>query len=39
LVALAATRQIAREIKATGRFDSINPAVAHPEMQQLMAKR
>jgi 2-methylisocitrate lyase-like PEP mutase family enzyme len=39
LVALAATRQVAREIKATGRFDSINPAVAHPEMQQLMAKR
>ena len=39
LMALATTRQIAREIKATGRFDSINPAIAHPEMQQLMAKR
>lgn len=39
LMALATTRQIAREIKATGRFDSIIPAIAHPEMQQLMAKR
>ncbi|HEX6441908.1 MAG TPA: isocitrate lyase/phosphoenolpyruvate mutase family protein [Stellaceae bacterium] len=39
LMALATIRQVAREIKATGRFDSINPAVAHPEMQQLMAKR
>jgi 2-methylisocitrate lyase-like PEP mutase family enzyme len=39
LVALAATREVAREIKATGRFDAINPAIGHPEMQQLMAKR
>jgi 2-methylisocitrate lyase-like PEP mutase family enzyme len=39
LMALATTRQTAREIKATGKFDAINPAVAHPEMQQLMAKR
>jgi 2-methylisocitrate lyase-like PEP mutase family enzyme len=39
LMALATTRQIAREIKATGRFDAINPAIAHPEMQQLMAKK
>jgi len=39
LIALAATREVAREIKATGRFDSINPAIGHPEMQQLMAKR
>ena len=39
LMALAATRQIAREIKATGRFDGVDPAVAHPEMQKLMAKR
>jgi 2-methylisocitrate lyase-like PEP mutase family enzyme len=39
LVALAATRAVAREIKATGKFDAINPAIAHPEMQQLMAKR
>jgi 2-methylisocitrate lyase-like PEP mutase family enzyme len=39
LMALATTRQIAREIKTTGRFDAINPAIAHPEMQQLMAKK
>jgi 2-methylisocitrate lyase-like PEP mutase family enzyme len=39
LIALAATREVAREIKASGRFDSINPAIGHPEMQQLMAKR
>jgi 2-methylisocitrate lyase-like PEP mutase family enzyme len=39
LVALAATREVARSIKATGKFDAINPAIAHPEMQQLMAKR
>jgi 2-methylisocitrate lyase-like PEP mutase family enzyme len=40
LVALAATRQVAREIKATGRFDAINPAIGHPEIQQLFpAKR
>jgi 2-methylisocitrate lyase-like PEP mutase family enzyme len=35
LMALATTRQVAREIKATGRFDAINPAIGHPEMQQL----
>jgi 2-methylisocitrate lyase-like PEP mutase family enzyme len=39
LVALAATREVAREIKATGRFDAINPLIGHPEMQQLMAKK
>ena len=39
LVALAATRQVAREIKQTGRFDGIDPAIGHPEMQRLMAKR
>jgi 2-methylisocitrate lyase-like PEP mutase family enzyme len=39
LVALAATRDVARAIKATGTFDAINPAIAHPEMQQLMAKK
>jgi hypothetical protein len=38
-MALATTRQIAREIKTTGRFDAINPAIAHPEMQQLMVKK
>jgi 2-methylisocitrate lyase-like PEP mutase family enzyme len=39
LVALAATREVARAIKTTGKFDAINPAVAHPEFQQLMAKK
>jgi 2-methylisocitrate lyase-like PEP mutase family enzyme len=39
LVALSATRQVAREIKATGSFDAIHPAIGHPEMQQLMAKK
>src|SRR5229473_6067844 len=40
LMALATTRRIAREIKATGRFDAINPAIGHPEIQQLFpAKR
>jgi len=39
LMALATTRQIAREIRASGRFDAISPAIAHPEMQQLFAKK
>jgi 2-methylisocitrate lyase-like PEP mutase family enzyme len=39
LVALTAAREVARAIKATGRFDAINPAIGHPEMQQLMAKK
>jgi 2-methylisocitrate lyase-like PEP mutase family enzyme len=39
LMALATTRQIAREIKTTGRFDAINPGITHPEMQQLMARK
>ena len=39
LMSLAPVRQIAREIKATGRFDAIDPPIAHPEMQRLMAKR
>jgi 2-methylisocitrate lyase-like PEP mutase family enzyme len=38
-VALTAAREVARAIKATGRFDAINPAIGHPEMQQLMAKK
>jgi hypothetical protein len=39
LVALAAIRQVARDIKTTGRFDAINPTIAHPEMQQLLAPK
>jgi 2-methylisocitrate lyase-like PEP mutase family enzyme len=39
LIALAELRRVAREIKTTGRFDAIDPKIAHPEMQQLMATR
>jgi 2-methylisocitrate lyase-like PEP mutase family enzyme len=39
LIALAATREVVREIKVGGRFDAIDPKLGHPEMQQLMAKR
>ncbi len=39
LMALATTRRIAREIKATGRFDAINPAIGHPEIQQLFPSK
>jgi 2-methylisocitrate lyase-like PEP mutase family enzyme len=39
LIALAATRQVAREIKTTGRFDAIDPAIGHPEIQQLLAPK
>jgi 2-methylisocitrate lyase-like PEP mutase family enzyme len=39
LVGLAAIREVARAIKKTGEFDTINPAIGHPEMQQLMAKK
>jgi len=39
LISLAAIREVAREIKATGKFDAINPAIGHPEMQQLMARK
>ncbi|MBV8492445.1 MAG: isocitrate lyase/phosphoenolpyruvate mutase family protein [Alphaproteobacteria bacterium] len=39
LVALAAVRHVAREIKTTGRFDAIDPAIGHPEMQQLLARK
>jgi 2-methylisocitrate lyase-like PEP mutase family enzyme len=39
LVALAAIRRVARDIKTTGRFDAIDPAISHPEMQQLVARK
>jgi 2-methylisocitrate lyase-like PEP mutase family enzyme len=39
LMALAATLQVARDIKTTGGFDAINPAIGHPEMQQLLAPK
>jgi 2-methylisocitrate lyase-like PEP mutase family enzyme len=37
LVGLTAIRDVAREIRDTGRFDAINPAVTHLQMQQLLA--
>jgi 2-methylisocitrate lyase-like PEP mutase family enzyme len=37
LVGLTAIRDVAREIRATGRFDAINPTVTHLQMQQLLA--
>jgi 2-methylisocitrate lyase-like PEP mutase family enzyme len=39
MVALSAIRDCVRDIRAHGRFDSINPSVTHPEMQQLMATK
>src|SRR5438270_7104720 len=39
MVALSAVRDSIRDIRAHGRFDTINPTVAHPEMQQLMANK
>ena len=39
MVALSAVRDSIRDIRTNGRFDTINPTVSHPEMQQLMAKK
>jgi len=39
MVALSAVRDSIRDIRARGRFDTISPTVAHPEMQQLMANK
>lgn len=39
MVALSAIRDSVRDIRAHGRFDTINPTVTHPEMQQLMTKK
>jgi len=39
MVALSAVRDSIRDIRAHGRFDTISPTVAHPEMQQLMANK
>jgi 2-methylisocitrate lyase-like PEP mutase family enzyme len=39
LVALSALRDSVRDIRAHGRFDTIGPAVTHPEMQQLLARK
>lgn len=37
LVAMGVLRQALEEVRATGRFDAVHPAVAHPEMQRLFA--
>ena len=35
---LSTVRDSVRAIRATGRFDTINPTVTGPEMQQLLAR-
>ena len=35
LMAMGLVRQGLRELRATGRFDAIAPAIGHPEVQQL----
>jgi 2-methylisocitrate lyase-like PEP mutase family enzyme len=37
LMAAATTRQIAEELKASGRFDALNPAMAQADAQRLFA--
>ncbi len=39
LMAAATTRQIAEELKASGRFDALNPAMAQADPQRLFADR
>jgi 2-methylisocitrate lyase-like PEP mutase family enzyme len=39
LMAAATTRQIAEELKATGRFDALNPAIAQADVQKLFPRR
>jgi 2-methylisocitrate lyase-like PEP mutase family enzyme len=38
LMAMTTTRQIAQELRATGRFDALAPAMTQAEAQQLFAK-
>ena len=38
LMAMTMTRQIAQELRATGRFDALAPAMTQAEAQQLFAK-
>jgi 2-methylisocitrate lyase-like PEP mutase family enzyme len=38
LMAAATTRQIAEQLKATGRFDALNPAMAQADVQRLFAQ-
>lgn len=37
LVALGVVRQVLEQMRATHRFDAVNPAMSHPEAQQLFA--
>ena len=37
LMAAATTRQVARELRVTGRFDALNPAMSQADAQQLFA--
>ena len=39
LLALGVVRQALEQLRATHRFDAINPAMSHPEAQQLFALR
>jgi 2-methylisocitrate lyase-like PEP mutase family enzyme len=39
LMAMGLIRQVAEQLRATHRFDAINPAMTHPEAQQLLAER
>ncbi len=39
LMAMGLVRQLAEQLRATRRFDALNPAMTHPEAQQLLAPR
>jgi len=39
LMAMGLVRQLAEQLHATHRFDALNPAMTHPEAQQLLAPR
>jgi 2-methylisocitrate lyase-like PEP mutase family enzyme len=39
LMAMGLVRQALEQLRATHRFDAINPAMTHPEAQQLFAER
>ncbi len=39
LMAMGLVRQVAEQLRATRRFDAINPAMTHAEAQQLLAAR
>jgi 2-methylisocitrate lyase-like PEP mutase family enzyme len=39
LMAMGLVRQLAEQLHSTGRFDALDPALSHPEAQQLFAPR